>query len=131
VQIKFVGKGVQVTGERIRSMDVLRALAIILVLVAHLVLGYGAPQSFAFLQFGGLGVDLFFVLSGWLLGGQLFKQAKQKNINVLEFWRRRWYRTLPAYYFVLMLTIFQQYVTKSDFKSPIEYLFCCKIMVFR
>jgi peptidoglycan/LPS O-acetylase OafA/YrhL len=47
-------------------------------------------------------VDLFFVLSGYLIGGQLFAaQASGKNITLAGFYARRWLRTLPNYYAVL------------------------------
>lgn len=114
-------KGTRLVNERIKSLDALRAIAISLVVLAHIVLGYGAPEGLAPLQFGGVGVDLFFVLSGWLLGGQLFKESRAGTLNVYEFWRKRWYRTLPAYYAVLGFTILQQYLTKSDFSAPLEY----------
>jgi peptidoglycan/LPS O-acetylase OafA/YrhL len=107
---------------RIRSMDFLRAAAIITVIVGHSVLAYGAPQSLNFLQFGGSGVDLFFVLSGWLLGGQLFKELNNnQHIDVKRFWYRRWMRTLPAYYAVLVLTVLQRYLTKDDVSFPFDY----------
>lgn len=103
-------------------MDSLRSIAILLVLVAHIILGFGAPSSIAPLQLGGIGVDLFFVLSGWLLGGQLFKESKTGSINIKTFWFKRWFRTLPAYYTVLFFTYFQQYITKIDPALPLDYL---------
>lgn len=107
---------------RILSMDFLRAAAILLVVLGHTVLSYGSPKALAPLQFGGTGVDLFFVLSGWLLGCQLFKELTIKNkVNIKKFWIRRWMRTLPAYYSVLLLSIIQQYLTKDDVSFPWEY----------
>ncbi len=103
-------------------MDLLRAVAILLVILAHTVLSYGAPSHLAPLQLGGTGVDLFFVLSGWLLGGLLFKEAeKNGKIDVKRFWIRRWMRTFPAYYAVLMLSVGQRYLTKDDVDFPWEY----------
>lgn len=103
-------------------MDLLRSVAILLVIVAHTVLSYGAPIHLAPLQFGGTGVDLFFVLSGWLLGGQLFKEAvTQKSVDVKRFWIRRWMRTFPAYYAVLTATVIQRYLTKDNVVFPWEY----------
>jgi peptidoglycan/LPS O-acetylase OafA/YrhL len=93
------------------------------VLLAHTVLGFGAPELLAPLQLGGIGVDLFFVLSGWLLGGQLFKEMESGSINVRRFWVRRWVRTLPAYYVVLILTIAQQWLTKENPASSWRYFF--------
>jgi len=52
-------------------------------------------------------VDLFFVLSGFLIGGILLKtMEKTKSFgskDILKFWKRRWFRTLPAYYLILLL----------------------------
>ncbi|MBB5320694.1 acyltransferase family protein [Marinobacter oulmenensis] len=108
---------------RLTSLDVLRSLAIILVMTAHIILGFGAPASLAPLQLGGIGVDLFFVLSGWLLGGQLFREVANTNsIDIRRFWYRRWIRTLPAYYAVLGFVSFQQLITKENWHLPLDYL---------
>jgi len=103
-------------------MDLLRTLAILLVILAHTVLSYGAPEHLAPLQFGGTGVDLFFVLSGWLLGGLLFKELKRNGkVDIKKFWTRRWMRTLPAYFVVLLLSVAQRYMTKENVSFPWEY----------
>src|SRR5579883_1610736 len=89
------------------SLDVLRALAIVMVVGCHLATGFapGSPVAVA-LGNGGRGVDLFFVLSGWLLGRQLFAEAAATGtVDVRRFWLRRWLRTLPAYYAVLAAQI--------------------------
>ena len=107
---------------RIQSMDFLRSWAVISVIIGHGVLSYGSPSNLTALQFGGSGVDLFFVLSGWLLGGQLFKELKvNQHIDVKRFWYRRWMRTLPAYYAVLIVTVAQRYITKDDVSFPLDY----------
>jgi peptidoglycan/LPS O-acetylase OafA/YrhL len=47
---------------------------------------------------GNLGVDLFFVLSGFLIGRIIVREVDATStLDVLTFWRRRWLRTLPAY----------------------------------
>ena len=105
-------------------LDCFRALAIMLVFTGHTINSLGSPEILAPLQFGGTGVDLFFVLSGWLIGNQLFKeQSKFGNIDISRFWIRRWMRTLPAYYAVLAVTIAQQYLTKNNFEFPWSHLF--------
>ena len=110
--------------KRIYYLDVLRALAIILVFTGHTVLSFGSPDHLAPLQFGGSGVDLFFLLSGWLIGSQLFsEQEKYSNIDVKRFWIRRWMRTMPAYFTVLLFTLFQLYLTKDSVSNPIPYFF--------
>jgi peptidoglycan/LPS O-acetylase OafA/YrhL len=107
---------------RAPSMDLLRALAILMVMVAHSVLNLGVPENLAGLQYGGTGVDLFFVLSGWLLGGQLFKEfSREGSIDVRRFWVRRWLRTLPAYYAVLILSTAQRLLTKDGAEFPVSY----------
>lgn len=106
------------------SLDVFRALAILLVFTGHSVLSFGSPALLAPLQFGGTGVDLFFVLSGWLIGNQILSEYKKYgDIDVPRFWMRRWMRTMPAYYAVLSATVLQLYITKSDFSFPLSHVF--------
>lgn len=108
---------------RDRSLDLLRAMAIALVITAHSVLAYGAPDTLAPLQLGGTGVDLFFVLSGWLLGGQLAKElSRTGSIDLRRFWARRWMRTLPAYYVVLAFTMLQQLLAHPEHPFRPDYL---------
>jgi len=90
---------------RIFGLDILRASAIVLVLAAH------TWPTKSYLQwphaFAVLGVELFFVLSGFLIGGILIRLAEEGRLKNLEdvwgFWRRRWFRTLPNYYLFLAL----------------------------
>jgi peptidoglycan/LPS O-acetylase OafA/YrhL len=108
---------------RHRSLDLLRAAAIALVITAHTVLAYGSPPSLTPLRLGGTGVDLFFVLSGWLLGTQLIKElSRTESIDVKRFWLRRWMRTLPAYYAVLAFTFLQQFIRFPEKKLQLGYL---------
>ena len=76
----------------------MRATAITLVLLAHL----AGP----FDSLGVIGVELFFVLSGFLIGGILIDLAETSpplaGAAVRTFWVRRWMRTLPAYYLFLV-----------------------------
>jgi peptidoglycan/LPS O-acetylase OafA/YrhL len=58
---------------------------------------------------GFLGVEIFFVLSGYLIGGILLKEfspgRKPTNSSLFTFWKRRWFRTLPNYYLFLVLNV--------------------------
>ncbi len=106
----------------IPSLDLLRSWAIASVVLAHACLAYGVGPALAPLQLGGTGVDLFFLLSGWLLGSQLMRELKHTgSIRLTRFWSRRWMRTLPAYYAVLLLTFGQQ-VLKGNYDLDWSFL---------
>lgn len=80
------------------GLDHLRALAIVLVFVYH----YGLFAHPAWIEsigaFGWIGVDLFFVLSGYLIADQLFRtQARTGTVGLRTFYLRRAFRILPAY----------------------------------
>jgi peptidoglycan/LPS O-acetylase OafA/YrhL len=110
------------TEGRVYYLDLLRALAIMLVFTGHTVSSFGASAITGPLRFGGTGVDLFFLLSGWLIGSQLYKEhQKFGSIDIPRFWMRRWMRTMPAYFAVLLLTLTQLYITKDNVASPIPY----------
>src|ERR1035437_3385980 len=57
------------------------------------------------MEIGSIGVEIFFVLSGFLIGGILFREIDKGNSFVktlINFWIRRWFRILPLYYAVLL-----------------------------
>ena len=102
---------VVVTSSRIPELDGLRGMAILLVLLFHYVSGQGvwmdaAPGPaqgtllFYFQRLFGMGwagVDLFFVLSGFLIGGILL-DARTSQRYFGTFYARRFYRIIPLYY---------------------------------
>ena len=94
---------------RIFGLDLLRAAAIIFVLISHQG-GIWPSPNWYFGVFGKLmgydGVSIFFVLSGFLIGGILIKIIDKETMTLktlFDFWIRRWFRTLPVYFFVLLL----------------------------
>lgn len=91
--------------KRFSGLDHLRALAIIIVFVYHYSLFGHPPGLYDCLgSWGWTGVDLFFVLSGYLIGGQLFaKIARDQPVSYGEFYVKRSLRILPAYFAVLLL----------------------------
>jgi peptidoglycan/LPS O-acetylase OafA/YrhL len=91
--------------KRFSGLDHLRALAIIIVFVYHYNLFGHPPGLYDYLgSWGWTGVDLFFVLSGYLIGGQLFaKIARDQPVSYGEFYVKRSLRILPAYFAVLIL----------------------------
>jgi peptidoglycan/LPS O-acetylase OafA/YrhL len=89
--------------ERQPGLDLLRAVAIIVVVVYHAALfGFKLPGRID--RFGWIGVDLFFVLSGYLIGGQLLAPlARDQGIKLGRFFTRRALRIMPAYFVVLAI----------------------------
>ena len=80
------------------SLDVLRGLAIVLVLGVHYKHVYNV-----WTKLGGVGVDLFFVLSGFLISGLLFAEFKKTgSIDFKRFFIRRGFKIYPAYYAVIL-----------------------------
>jgi peptidoglycan/LPS O-acetylase OafA/YrhL len=96
---------------RAPGLDLLRASAILWVMWSHgYLLWFGGARSALVspdtwgAQFGWMGVDLFFVLSGYLIGCQLLKPvAAGRAPDLKDFWVRRAFRILPAYLVVVGL----------------------------
>lgn len=88
---------------RLAGLDTLRALAIALVLMSHYNGFVSKGSTFGVLgDIGWAGVDLFFVLSGYLIGHQLLAPAARgESLDLKAFFARRLLRTLPNYYVVL------------------------------
>ena len=106
------GRGIPGTASRVAELDILRAVAVFLVLASHAVLPPGdasAPVRVAasfFRSYGGLGVDLFFVLSGFLVSGLLFREhARRGRISAGRFLLRRGFKIYPAFYVFLVVTV--------------------------
>jgi len=115
--------------KRIYGLDILRALAILFVVIGH----GGAHLSpkmriiSDFITFDG--VSIFFVLSGFLIGGILIKildNNKPTLKSLFNFWIRRWFRTLPNYYLILfLLLMFLPFIFYGGMSNPfrnIKYL---------
>ena len=80
------------------SIDSLRALAVLAVIIYHIDVNY--------LPGGFLGVDLFFVLSGYLISSLIIKEYKKTGtLNLYNFYMRRARRLLPAVYFMITVCL--------------------------
>lgn len=94
--------------DRIFGLDLIRFIAIMMVVLGHgcIVLPDEVANTIKRCMLDG--VSIFFVLSGFLIGGILIRQlekGKDQWSDLLHFWKRRWMRTLPAYYFVLTIVM--------------------------
>ena len=74
------------------EIDGLRAIAILLVLLFHAGLGFKG---------GFIGVDVFFVISGYLITGIILNKQRASQFRIGEFWERRVRRILPASIFMV------------------------------
>lgn len=101
--------------QRIPQLDGLRGYAILVVLICHylgLQLLSEAPGASGFKRLflnGGHGVDLFFILSGFLVGGILLDQRRSPNL-LRAFYARRTMRILPLYLVGLGLLLAARWV---------------------
>lgn len=104
---------------RVPWLDVCRALAICLVMLSH---GRGflipiAPWAQTF-KFGGfLGVELFFVLSGFLIGSIMISKVEASNSSfawIPNFWSRRWFRTVPNYVLFVAINFLLLFSIRPD-----------------
>lgn len=109
-------------------LDFCRALAISLVLLSHgrTFLVPLMPETNIF-KFGGfLGVELFFVLSGFLIGRILIEKTNNQESHrewIPSFWLRRWLRTYPSYILFLFINIILIFSIRPDiFPSVLRYL---------
>jgi peptidoglycan/LPS O-acetylase OafA/YrhL len=92
---------------RYHGLDTLRSLAILAVIGYHLLAFHAdtVPDwALPFVRIGWMGVDLFFVLSGYLIASQLLrKYSGGSRPGLWEFYRNRLYRVMPAFFVVLAL----------------------------
>ena len=111
---------IKIDENRVFGLDILRAIAILFVVIEHgtVLLPKELMAVSEFFIFDG--VSVFFVLSGFLIGGILIKIFEENHeINfklVKDFWIRRWFRTLPNYYLVLFLLTGLNYFFVNDFE---------------
>lgn len=78
------------------DIDGLRAIAVVAVVLYHA--GLGFPGGYT-------GVDVFFVISGYLITGLILRDLRQNNFSFLDFWERRARRILPALAVVVAFAI--------------------------
>lgn len=103
---------------RLAGLDTLRAIAILWVMIFHAgTLGFGWPGGDV-ARFGWMGVDLFFVLSGFLIGAQWFASLRDGSASFGAFYARRAWRILPAYLAVLALYVFVPAVREREQMMP-------------
>jgi peptidoglycan/LPS O-acetylase OafA/YrhL len=102
---------------RNKRLDILRCIALLLVMIHH------ARVSSFFARVGWTGVDLFFVLSGFLISGLLFSEWQRcHSIDFKKFLIRRGLKIYPAFYSYLLLTAITSYGWFHSVSTSNRYL---------
>ncbi|RXR30157.1 acyltransferase [Flavobacterium piscinae] len=130
-----------VASKRIFGLDFLRSLSILLVLFSHISWIYQSEGLVGKMQdFSGLiGIELFLMLSGYLVGSIILKQFLTQPYTIKEvgnFVKRRLFRILPSYYLILVINLliaiyigfsfadwWKYFLFVQNFTTPIPSLF--------
>ena len=112
------------------GLDLLRTISILYIIYLHglvYISDYVDLKKLQAIVFFD-GVTSFFVLSGFLIGGIIIRLISKNKFNtpsdILTFWKRRWFRTLPNYFLVLLyLWAFQLFIMKDTSPIDFRYLF--------
>ena len=110
------------------EIDGLRAIAVIPVVLFH--------AGYSLFDGGFVGVDVFFVISGYLITTIILKELGNNTFSLKNFYERRARRILPALIFLILITSILSFIflTKSEltgyFKSVNATLFFIQIFIF-
>ena len=131
----------QISTKRFFGLDFLRMLAVGLILFSHTSWIYNSHGLFGKLQdmSGFIGVELFIVLSGFLIGGMLYRQFLHEDYTLKDGWLfiyRRLMRLLPSYYLAILINalifvafgfslsgIWKYFFLLQNFASPVSAFF--------
>ena len=108
------------------GLDVFRSFAVLLVVTGHTLEHSTIPDVVRRLgSIGGLGVEMFFVLSGFLIGGILLNLIDAERLHspsdLRGFWARRWLRTLPMYAVAMIAFLRFDYLGRHSLTDYLPY----------
>ena len=103
--------------ERIESLDLLRGMAAFAVMIPHFFMYYVKDASTVAEIISVTAVEVFFVLSGFVLGPQIALCAQRRNwLTLRTFLVRRWMRTIPSYLVALLaISMIVREIGSADF----------------
>ena len=102
---------------RVFGLDLLRMFAILFVVFGHSAILVPEEYKDIIRKITLDGVAMFFVLSGFLIGGILIKIVEKEKPTfpvLLNFWSRRWLRTAPIYFIILSFVLIYTFIYKAD-----------------
>ena len=107
-----------IDSKRVYGLDILRCAAILFVVMGHgnNLLPKGISKFSRYLILDG--VSIFFVLSGFLIGGILIRILEKEKASfgtLVNFWSRRWFRTIPNYVLILSTLLLLAVLFTKDF----------------
>ena len=115
--------------KRMHGLDIARAIAISLVVFAHSlwISDFFPPVVSWFMQLSGtIGVEIFFIISGFLIGKIVLRMLEKENFSflvIIDFLKRRWYRTLPNYYLILFINVLLWYLIYKEIPEKLYLYF--------
>lgn len=93
------------------GLDIFRSISLFFVVLQHSFIFTDTffPKFRALWIINNSGVDMFFVISGFLIGGIIYKKYKiNSSVNfkdILTFYKRRWYKIVPMYFFTILICL--------------------------
>ena len=109
---------------QLNLIQVLRGIASLLVVLFHVTITFATINKqafgFNFFLFGGAGVDIFFVLSGFIITYTSFKTLNRPD-KVLPFISRRFVRIFPAYWIIIGLFLLTQIIFPTFYKTHYDF----------
>jgi peptidoglycan/LPS O-acetylase OafA/YrhL len=109
----------------IPSLDGLRAISIAIVIMSHLAHRHDLPASLGFFRYyGRFGVEVFFVISGFLITHLLIREHEKNGvISLKDFYLRRFFRIFPAAYFYITFVVITAFASLSRTDIAAAYLY--------
>lgn len=115
--------------KRMHGLDIARAIAISLVVFAHSlwISDFFPPMVSWLMQLSGtIGVEIFFVISGFLIGKIVLRMLEKEDFSfsaIMDFLKRRWFRTLPNYYLILFVNVLLWYLIYKEIPEKLYLYF--------
>jgi peptidoglycan/LPS O-acetylase OafA/YrhL len=98
------------------NFDFIRASTIMAIMFFHMMqMTLPHPEVYQFIEVGKFSIDVFFCLSGYLVGTLYWREYKKTGtVNLWWFWLRRWSRTFPLYYLFLIVSYLAVYTSRHE-----------------